>query len=125
MALSAGDSELRPYRSHDRALTKQWARVTIGGSGVATVAASSSGFTCVRASAGVYTVGFRAGLDGLVPDVSIKSAAPTIFGWQWTAFDATAGTGTLRFNNAAGAATDPASGDVLGIKVDILPFKDG
>jgi len=73
------------------------------------------GVTFTRTGAGTYTLVFPAAPGvGLIPYVAI-SAAGTVIDGTITAKSSTAGTATVVFRNAAGAATDPASGDVVGL----------
>jgi hypothetical protein len=88
----------------------------IAGGGAPTVDSDQSdpGTTWARTGAGVYNVTFPPALRGKVHPEILKTAAPTVFTAHVTALSVTAGTATIRFNNAAGAATDPASGDIVG-----------
>lgn len=97
-------------------VTTWLSQVDIGAAGAPTPAASSDpGFTWTRTGAGVYDVVFPQCTRGLAAPVIQKTAAATVFTAVLTARDMRAGTCTVRFNNAAGAATDPANGDVVGL----------
>lgn len=90
--------------------------VDVGAVGAPTVnsAQSDAGFTWTRTGAGVYNITFPGCPRGIIDPKIIRSAAPTVFTCHVTARDMGAGTATIRYNNAAGAATDPASGDIIG-----------
>jgi len=94
-------------------------KVPIGATGaVGTYTPDAPDFTVARASAGTYTLGYPTGKDAQI-DVSIVSAAGTVVTAQLTAQDATAGSATLVTRAFGGAATDPASGDVLRIRISV------
>lgn len=105
-------------------------RINIGGTGAVTSVVNMPGIFAVRSSAGVYAITLcrdttsaatAAATAFGVPDwevyLTLKSATPTVFTAQVTAEAATSGTMTIRTNNAAGAATDPASGDVIFLEI--------
>lgn len=98
--------------------------VDVGGSGAPTINsdASDPGFTWTRTGAGVYNITFPACPRGDIIPKIIKTAAPTVFTAHVTALSVTAGTATIRFNNAAGAATDPASGDIIGAQLEASAY---
>jgi hypothetical protein len=73
------------------------------------------GVTFTRTGAGTYTLVYPPALGlSLVPFVAV-SAAGTVIDGTITAKNAPAGTATVVFRNAAGAATDPANGDIVGL----------
>lgn len=73
------------------------------------------GVTFTRTGAGTYTLVYPAALGlTLLPYVAV-SAAGTVIDGGLTAKSSTAGTATIVFRNAAGAATDPANGDIVGL----------
>jgi hypothetical protein len=73
------------------------------------------GVTFTRSSAGTYTLVYPAALGvALIPYIAV-SAAGTVIDATVTAKSATAGTATIVTRNAAGAATDPANGDIVGL----------
>lgn len=73
------------------------------------------GVTFTRTGAGTYTLVYPASLGmALIPYVAV-SAAGTVIDGTITAKSSTAGTATVVYRNAAGAATDPANGDVVGM----------
>lgn len=90
--------------------------VDIGAAGAPTVNSNQSdpeiGWT--RTGAGVYDVTFPPCPRGIFDPKIVRTAAPTVFTVHVTARNMPAGTATVRFNNAAGAATDPANGDIVG-----------
>jgi hypothetical protein len=90
--------------------------VDVGAAGAATPDGSKSdpGFTWTNAGAGLFTVTFPPSARGVLVPLIVRSAAPTVFTAHVTALDITAGTATVRYNNAAGAATNPANGDIIG-----------
>lgn len=94
--------------------------VNVGAAGAPTPDsdASDPGFTWARTGAGVYNVTFPACPRGDIIPKIVRSAASTVFTAVVTALDVRAGTATIRFNNAAGAATDPANGDIIGCQLE-------
>jgi hypothetical protein len=103
-----------------RGMMTDWlCRAAIGAAGVATVDSEHSDpkTTLARTGAGVYNATFPGAARGFVDPKIIRSAASTVFTAVVTALDIAAGTATIRFNNAAGAATDPANGDIVGYVV--------
>jgi len=73
------------------------------------------GVTLTRTGTGTYTLVYPAALGVAIVPYIAKSAAPTVFDASVTAKSATAGTATIVTANAAGTATDPANGDILGL----------
>lgn len=73
------------------------------------------GVTLTRTGTGTYTIVYPAALGMAIIPYIAKSAAPTVFDVSVTAKSATAGTATIVTANAAGTATDPANGDILGL----------
>jgi hypothetical protein len=105
-------------------------RVAIGASGAASQAAAvgkstgydSNGFTCTKNNTGIYTLVFPKCRRAFI-QVTLYSPAKTVVGCVLTALDATAGTATVKTlagSNAA-AETEPASGDILFISLDLEP----
>lgn len=73
------------------------------------------GVTFTRTGAGTYTLVYPAALGcAVIPYVAV-SAAGTVIDGGLTAKSAPNGTATVVFRNAAGAATDPANGDIVGL----------
>lgn len=105
-------------------------RVAIGASGAASQAATvgkstgydSNGFTCTKSNTGIYALVFPKCRRAFI-QVTLYSPSKTVVGCVLTALDATAGTATLKTlagSNAA-AETEPASGDILFISLDLEP----
>lgn len=92
-------------------------RITIGAVGAVASTSNLPDVTANRTGAGTYALVFAIPAPDWELGTGIKSAAGTIASAQFTAENATAGTATLVTRNAAGAATDPAVGDVLFIHV--------
>lgn len=90
--------------------------LNIGATGaVGTQIFGPPGVTFTRTGAGTYTVVYPAALGiALIPYVA-KSTAPTVFDASVTAKNGPAGTATVVFAAANGTATDPASGDIIGM----------
>ena len=86
------------------------ARCAIGATGAVGTTTGQVGFT--RASAGNYTLVYPASKYAHIL-VSIISPLGTVRDAYVSAQDAPAGTATIICGNAAGTATDPASGDIL------------
>ena len=97
--------------------------VPIGATGaVGTLDVDDPGMSISRASQGVYNVVFPTCPAGRIHVSIVKSAARTIisaFGASTPSF--TAGTWQFHCVDAAGAATDPANGDIL--LVELIAFK--
>ncbi len=68
-------------------------------------------------AAGLSSLVFPKCPKGRLIPVIKKSAAATVTEIIFTAFDMTAGTATIR-TSKAGVATNPASGDIIGIYLD-------
>ena len=86
----------------------------IGATGAPGTTTGLPGFTFTRSTNGTYTVVCPSGVDAVIFPFVRLSAALTVIDCVVTAQSATAGTFTVKSLNAAGAATDPASGDILG-----------
>jgi hypothetical protein len=97
---------------------EMFVKIPIGGTGAVGTLVKDSEIDVVRDSAGQYTLTYPKGQD-CVPVIATVSAAATIITCAPTAMDATAGTLTVVCRNAAGAATDPASGDILRIVLKV------
>lgn len=72
-----------------------------------------NGVTITRTGTGTYNITFPGMPYGFVNAFIGLSAAGTVVDVVPSALSATAGTATLVTKNAAGTATDPASGDVV------------
>lgn len=110
------DQNSFPQKAGRGMMTDWLSIVNVGASGAPTPDTNKSdpGFTWARASAGVYNITFPPCPRGVIKPLIVKTATPTVFTAHVTAFSDTAGTATIRYNNAAGAATDPANGDIIG-----------
>lgn len=117
MARTIGDLPSSNVLTPQDWLTLGFFETSIGGTGAVgtTVTGSMEGVALTRTGAGTYTVVYPAALVGAIIPYVAKSAAPTVFEVSVTARSLTAGTATIVFANAAGTATDPASGDVVGL----------
>ena len=88
--------------------------VPIGAAGaVGAVVADDAQTTATLNGTGDYTVTFPTAPSGAIGNCEVLSPAGTIKSRSHVAFDPTAGTWRFNTNNAAGAATQPASGDVI------------
>ena len=116
MARTIGDCSLSNVQGAQDNLKIGFVEINIGATGaVGSQIAGPPGVTFTRTGAGTYTVVYPAAVaGGLIPYVA-KSAAPTVFDCSITAKNVAAGTATLVFANAAGTATDPANGDIIGL----------
>lgn len=117
MANAAGDMDKKPAYNGRGMRLHACCHVNIGAAGAPTVdplKCDDSGFTITRASAGLYNLVYPRCVDVRI-EVELVSPLPTVFGYILTAKSATAGTAQFRINNAAGAATDPASGDTVNL----------
>ncbi len=105
-------------------------RINIGGSGAVTSLVNLPVLFIARTGAGTYAVTLckdatsaasaaatAYGVNDWEVRPSLKSAAGTVVTVGVTAEAPTSGTMTLVTRNAAGAATDPASGDVVFLEV--------
>lgn len=119
------DASSFQQQSVGRTLWEQWAIVDIGGAGAASIANGnqSGDITVTLNGAGTYDVTFKACATALPGNISLKSAAKTVVGAIWTAFNAAAGTGTFKTLAGVNAAADtnPASGDQIGIRIEGAP----
>ena len=106
-------------------------RVAIGSTGAPTQATVTTskppsngyddpGFTITRTSTGLYAITFPKGRRAWI-DVRAISPAQTVTTWNLVAIDPEAGTAsfTMLAGTNAAAATDPASGDALLIRVEV------
>jgi hypothetical protein len=104
---------LYPIRAAEGDASFHRAAWTVTNSSGAISAASDNtpGFTLTRASAGVYTAVVPKAYAGFPP--IIQPVTDTACSWKVTAYDAQAGTATIEFMDAAGAAGELASGDSI------------
>ena len=117
MANAAGDMDKKPAYNGRGMRLLACCHIDIGATGAPTVDATKCddpGITITRASAGLYNLVYPKCVDVRI-DIEVMSVTPTVFGAVFLAKSATAGTAQFRTFNAAGAATDPASGDDLNI----------
>ena len=92
-------------------------RLPIGASGApGTLQSGGAGWAFTRTGAGTYTFTFPKAVDAVF-NIQIESNAGTVIDVTLSTISASAGTGGMVTRNAAGAATDPASGDVLHFQV--------
>lgn len=102
---------------HDRS-TKAgwtWARdvVTFGSTAIASQDADHPDIAFTRSDVGTFTVTYPYCYEADIYVSNLKSAAITVLGAAITAQSATAGTATIKTFDAAGAAADPATGDII------------
>lgn len=103
---------LSPCRSADGETSFHRAAWAVGATGAVTANSKNTrGFTLTRSSAGIYTVVLPVSFVGLPPIVI--PVTDTAVSNKVTAFDATAGTATIEFMDAAGAAVELTSGDAI------------
>jgi hypothetical protein len=104
----------------------QSAYITIKAAGAVDTAGtgyrSPAGVTVANTGTGTFSVVFPACSSMVMIPFVAKSATPTIFDVIPTAINPTAGTASLQTCNAAGSATNPASGDVIGILFVGIPI---
>lgn len=91
---------------------EMFCKVPIGATGAVGTLVKDAPIDVTRDSTGTYSITYPKSADCEVR-VGIMSAAGTVVTANPTACDGTAGTATFVTRNAAGSATDPASGDVL------------
>lgn len=116
MPRTFGDLDLKNGQTPQTNLVYSCVEINIGATGaVGSQIFGPPGVTLTRNSAGNYSVVYPAALGVAIIPYVAKSAAPTVFEASVTAKSATAGTATIQFANAAGTATDPANGDIIGI----------
>lgn len=107
-------------------LTLMTASVAIGAAGA--VDSTIAGYrvptdlVVTNAGAGLFTVVFPPSPNAVFTVGIEVSAAGTVIDAGATAKSATAGTASFTTRNAAGAATNPASGDLIWIVIYYLPL---
>jgi hypothetical protein len=113
-----GFQELNPYpaQAGNADVVLAAVAITIGAAGAVSSVSGSPGISAVNAGAGLFTLTYPACVEAII-DPSVQSAAATVVGAMLTARNVSAGTATIRTNNTAGAATNPASGDVLHVNI--------
>lgn len=75
--------------------------------------------TAVRSGVGTINLTFPPCTSAVVSVREIYSPALTVIDGVITAKSITAGTATVKVLNASGSATDPASGDVITLRLDL------
>ncbi len=118
MAQAIGDYPRYPVHSHVKDGVSWSAVIVIGAAGAVAAVAGAPGIGAANGAAGVYSVTYPAvpadATTHAQPRAQIgNSAVPTVFTALITAYDVEAGTATVKTFNAAGAATNPASGDSI------------
>lgn len=126
MARTLRDHQSYPNFGYDLNMTVVRSSVAIGASGAvdSTVAGYdvARGITVTRTGTGTYSLVFPACPRATVQVFVEKSAVPTVFDAVCTAKSPTAGTATFKTFNAAGTATDPASGDLIAVIIYGAPM---
>jgi len=92
--------------------------VTYGASGAPTDSADHPSISTTRNSTGNYALKYPPCADFDL-DFCIISATQAVSNVVITALNTTAGTATIVTTNAAGTATDPASGDVIHLNLSL------
>jgi hypothetical protein len=124
MSTHANQANCSPNRcSTVRDIVEFLLRVNIGGTGAPTIPVNGSddpAITVTRTGAGTYDLTFPKGKRVFI-GCTIKSYAATVVGWRLNAFDANAGTATIKTMAGTNAAvdTDPASGDALFVSIKV------
>ena len=119
------DTNVNPVRSTERELTQVTSSVAIGAAGAvdSTIAGYRVAPNVVMANtgAGTFSLTYPACPNATILAFVELSAAATVVDAGLTAKNPGAGTATVKTYNAAGAATNPASGDLIGIIIFGLP----
>ncbi len=118
----AGNVEMQgPIRSPVLNMIEMRGTVAIGASGVATLTGSPGLLTCVKSDTGDYDITFDAfpsGAFGIIEVGILHSPTPTVANVRIAASSLTSGTATfITFLNTAGTPVEPASGDILWIRI--------
>ncbi|MEI9950806.1 MAG: hypothetical protein WDO74_17955 [Pseudomonadota bacterium] len=121
MTTNAGEiANTYPLKSGRRDRIQLHADIPIGGSGVVgTVVVDDPAITAAHGTAGQYTFTYPKAPSGRVLSIVLQSPASTVKTAWVTAFSPTAGTGTIVIGNGGGTATDPASGDVVYLTLEL------
>lgn len=97
-----------------RDVQRSWIRdrflVVFGTTGAIT-SIDKSAYSITRTGTGAYDLIFPKARDVFINPMRLKSAALTVNGFVFAAYNAPAGTASIVFIGASGAAADPASGD--------------
>lgn len=125
MTAAARDLNVNPMRSPQRELTVSISSVAIGAAGAvdSTIAGYRVSPEVVMANtgAGTFSLTYAPCVGCTIQPFVELSAASTVVDAVLTAKSPTAGTATIAVKNAAGANTNPASGDLIGIRIEYLP----
>lgn len=93
--------------------------ITIGAAGaVSSIVADDPAFTAANAGAGLFSLTFPKCVRAYITALLV-SPASTVKQVYLTALNASAGTATLGTSSGAGAATNPASGDLILLSYDL------
>lgn len=124
MAATARDLSVNPARSTERELTFITSSVAIGAAGAVDSSISgyrvAPGVTMANTGTGTFSLVYPACPNAVVHVFIEQSAAATVTEAICTAKSPSAGTATVR-TSKAGTATNPASGDLIGVVVFALP----
>lgn len=94
--------------------------ITFGASSIASQTSDHPDITATRTGAGTYNLTFPPSyLVAIIKAEEIYSPALTVLGFATTAKNVAAGTATVKVTNAAGAATDPATSDIITIGLEL------
>lgn len=118
------DANVNPVRSTERELTMLTSSVAIGAAGAvdSTIAGYrvAPGVTVANTGTGTFSVAYPAAPNATICAFIELSAAATVTEAILTAKAPSSGTATLR-TSKAGTATNPASGDLIGLVIFGLP----
>lgn len=125
MAQAARDLSVNPARSVQRELTESISSIAIGAAGAvdSTIAGYrvSPEVVVANTGAGTFSITYAPCPNCTIHPFIELSPASTVVDAVLTAKSPTAGTATLAVKNAAGANTNPASGDLIGLTIHYLP----
>jgi hypothetical protein len=125
MAQALRDTSNKPVFGTELDLTIVTSSVAIGAAGAvdSTIAGYrvAPGVTMTNTGAGTFSLVYPIAPNATILVFVESSAAGTVIDATLTAKSATAGTASITTRNAAGAATNPASGDLIGIIIFGLP----
>jgi hypothetical protein len=124
MPATARDLSVSPVRSSERELTLITSSVAIGAAGAVdpTIAGNrvAPGVVMANTGTGTFSLVYPACPNATIRVWVESSAAATVCEAILTAKSQTAGTATVR-TSKAGTATNPASGDLIGVEIMALP----
>lgn len=112
MAKSLGDAYLWPAWCINREEVDTIVEVLFGVTSITSTDSPDPDFTITRTGPGTYNLTFPP-CPKMRISFQLQSPALTVQGTLVTARSATGGTATFKITNAAGAATDPATGDFV------------